>query len=236
MILAGHRALAGVAPENTLSGLQLAAAHHLPWIESDVQLTRDHIPVMIHDATIDRCSNGHGYIRDLDYQQLQQWDFGSWFSADYCGEQLPTLEQWLTCCQKFRLSFNLELKLEPEDDPERLVLEVARVLKQCRFPEQQLIISSFSLQALQHAQQQLPSIRRGQLWDDLPRDWESQLSSINAFSVHPNYEYLNQTMVHTIQAAGYKVCTYTPNQPQVIQQLRHWGVDMAISDQAHQFL
>lgn len=234
MRLAGHRGLAALAPENTLSGARLAAAKHIGWVEFDVQLSADNIPVIIHDETVNRCSNGSGQVRQLSWQQLQKLDFGSWFDPkNFKAEKIPSLQQLLAACQQYNLSLNLELKLYPQDNIQKLCEIVAQTVVAQQFAPDRLIISSFEHDALIQIKQLLPSIRRGHLWDDIPANWAEQLSQIDAFSVHCNYQKLDKITAQAIKNTDYELYTYTPNDPMQARQQWDWGVDMVISDQAH---
>ncbi|CAG9295294.1 glycerophosphoryl diester phosphodiesterase [Celerinatantimonas diazotrophica] len=233
MRLAGHRGLAALAPENTLAGARLAALNHIGWVEFDVQLSADHVPVIIHDETVQRCSNGTQQVRQLSWQQLQELDFGSWFSPKFEAEKIPSLTQLLTVCRQYNLSLNLELKLYPQDDIQKLCEVVAQTIITQHFAPDRLIISSFEHEALRQIKRLLPNIRRGHLWDEIPDDWAEQLSQIDAFSVHCNYQKLDKVTAQAIKRLGYELYTYTPNDPTQVRQQWDWGVDMVISDQAH---
>lgn len=97
--LISHRGLCGVAPENTLSAAQKAYEKGIKIIEMDIQMTKDMIPVLLHDTTINRTSNGSGSIRNMTYEQASQYDFGSWYSSEFKGEKLPKLEDFLIWCK-----------------------------------------------------------------------------------------------------------------------------------------
>ncbi|CAG8999787.1 MAG: Glycerophosphodiester phosphodiesterase, cytoplasmic [Candidatus Celerinatantimonas neptuna] len=230
MKYAGHRGLASLAPENTLSGVRMAAENGINWIEMDVQLSRDHYPVIIHDESVARCSNGLANVRNLTWNELQQLDFGRWFNTKFTDEKIPSLKQLLSECQSCNLSLNLELKLYPLDDTALLVEKVATQIDACQFPLERIIISSFTHQALLDCRIRLPQIRLGHLWNKIPENWQQQLNEFDAFSVHCNYLYLNKEMAHAIKDAGYELYTYTPNDPAQISQHEQWGVDMMISD------
>lgn len=234
-IIAGHRGFAGKAPENTLAALRLAAHYQLAWVETDVQLTRDKVAVILHDDTIDRTSNGHGMVRDLTWQQLQKSDFGSWFDERFKGEPMPTLKQWLEGCIQYGINLNLELKLAEGDNSKELVEQVANVLAEVNFPEERLLFSSFSHEALIEAKQQLGNIRRGHLWEAIPENWLEQLQEIDAISVHCDYALLTQAQAKAIKAAGYDLFTYTPNEPNVVDEQWRWGVDMVITDHPERY-
>ncbi|MBC7922625.1 MAG: hypothetical protein H7Z75_16205 [Ferruginibacter sp.] len=94
-LVAAHRGGAALAPENTLSAFRKALALGAPLIELDVCHTKDSVVAVLHDATIDRTSNGTGRVVDYAYRDLLQFDFGSWFGPTYRNERIPTLEDVL---------------------------------------------------------------------------------------------------------------------------------------------
>lgn len=105
-----HRGWSSVAPENTLAAIELAAnTPGIQVVEVDVQLTRDHIPVVIHDYTVNRTTNGRGLVRLYTYDQLRKLDAGSWFSPAFKGERVPTLEQVLRSI-KGKCRLNIDCK------------------------------------------------------------------------------------------------------------------------------
>lgn len=105
-----HRGFSSVAPENTLPAYKLAKANGFFYVETDVSFTSDGVAVCLHDATIDRTSDGTGNINSLTWSQVQQYDFGSWKSSEYAGTKIPSLEQFLVLCRNIGLSPYIELK------------------------------------------------------------------------------------------------------------------------------
>lgn len=91
-----HRGYSSQAPENTLSAIELALKNQQIYgIEIDVQLTRDSIPVVIHDFVVDRVTDGNGFVKDYEYNDLKKLDAGSWFDDNFKTEKIPTLEEVL---------------------------------------------------------------------------------------------------------------------------------------------
>lgn len=105
-----HRGYATVAPENTLPAYQLSAKKGFRYVETDVLFTSDNVPVLLHDITIDRTSNGTGNIYDLTLAQVRQYDFGSWKSSAYAGTKIPTFEEFLILCRNLGLHPYIEIK------------------------------------------------------------------------------------------------------------------------------
>lgn len=105
-----HRGYNSEAPENTLSAFKLSKKKGFSYVECDVAFTADNVPVLLHDATIDRTSNGTGDIGDLTYAQVSALDFGSWFSSDYAGEKIPTFAEFILLCRNLGLHPYIEIK------------------------------------------------------------------------------------------------------------------------------
>lgn len=105
-----HRGYCNIAPENTLPAYVLSAKMGFRYVETDISLTQDKIPVLLHDDTIDRTSDGSGSLSGMTLAQVRQYDFGSWKSSTYAGTKIPTLEEFLALCRNLGLHPYLELK------------------------------------------------------------------------------------------------------------------------------
>lgn len=105
-----HRGYCTDAPENTLPAYYLSYKHGFKFVETDISFTSDGVPVLLHDSTIDRTSNGTGNINNLTFAQVREYDFGSWFSAEYAGTKIPSLAEFLVFCRNTGMHPYLELK------------------------------------------------------------------------------------------------------------------------------
>lgn len=105
-----HRGYSTTAPENTIPAYVLAAQNGFKYVECDVSFTSDGVPMLLHDSTIDRTSNGSGTLSQMTYDQVRQYDFGSWKSEAYTGTVIPTLSEFLDCCVTYSLHPYIELK------------------------------------------------------------------------------------------------------------------------------
>ncbi len=110
MLIIGHRGASGHAPENTLAAFRKAVALGAAFLETDLQLSRDAHFVAIHDATVNRTTNGQGAVHELTLAELRQLDAGSWFGSEFSGERIPTLEEMLQFSKKNDVVFYLEMK------------------------------------------------------------------------------------------------------------------------------
>jgi len=230
MRVTAHRGVSSLAPENTLAAFKKTAEMGYQWIEIDVQLSRDLIPVVIHDQCVDRCTNGTGVVAELTRQTLQSLDAGSWFSESFKNEKIPTLEQTLLLARETNLKVNIEIKLYPEDNIELLCEKIKEVIVSLNMESTQLLFSSFEFTALKTMQTLLPEIPRGLLWSAMPDNGLDLLKNIDAFSAHCHYRFLTHQQALTIKKAGYEIYCFTPNTPEEVNEYWNWGVDMMITD------
>lgn len=105
-----HRGYSTTAPENTIPAYQLALDNGYTFVECDISFTSDGVPMLLHDSTIDRTSDGSGTLSEMTYDEVRQYDFGSWKSSDYAGTVIPTLAEFLQFCASNNLHPYLELK------------------------------------------------------------------------------------------------------------------------------
>lgn len=224
-----HRGLSAYAPENTLAAIQAAHDAGFQWVELDVQLLGDGTPVIWHDAGVNRCSDGRGKLRNLDWHGVQTLDVGSWFNARFAGERMASLEQALELIARLDMRLNLELKLSPGHDVQALV-DSALAMATAHLPDSHLIISSFDPQALRMTRLRAPHVHIGLLYDDIPDDWQSLADELNASSVHADWRALTRVAASAVTSRGHKLLCYTPNDAAAFAPRWAWGVDAVISD------
>ena len=228
----GHRGARTNAPENTLAGLRRAHEEGATWVEFDVKLTRDGIPVLIHDETLERTTDGRGAVRDLTLAELRRVDAGcpAVFGDRFRGERIPTLEESLALLRDLRMGFNLEVKPCPglEAETTRAALAVvARVWPAAAEPP---VISSFKHAALETARQVAPDLPRGFLAERLEDDFLAKARALGCATLHPGYRHLTRAQVEAARAGGLPVLAWTVNDPARAVELRGWGVDSLITD------
>lgn len=105
-----HRGYNTIAPENTLPAYKLSRKYGYDYVECDISFTSDNVPVLLHDNTIDRTSNGTGAINSMTFEQVRTYDFGSWKSSAYAGTKIPSLEEFISLCKVLNLQPYIELK------------------------------------------------------------------------------------------------------------------------------
>ena len=235
MRIIGHRGAAAVAPENTLASFRAAAALGAGWVEMDVSRLADGAAVIFHDEELDRCTNGHGLLCHTDLNTLHTLDAGSWFGAAFAGERVPTLGDALAEIQQLGLGLNLEIKHDGPD-LEQLVTAVLATLATQWLDNDKLLLSSFNHQALRLCLAQAPHLRRAQLYESIPDNWQQELCDIAAYSLHCDYQALSAEQCHAIKQAGYRLFCYTVNDTAVAAELWGWGMDGLFTDDPGLFL
>ena len=141
MLILGHRGARGHAPENTMASFQAALDMGADGIELDVQMTKDGKVVVCHDHSLERTSNGSGWLVEHTREELRALDFGSWFSPQFAGEKIPTLREVLQWAAPTRLIVNVEIKHGPVIY-EGIEEKVSALIRECRMVER-VIVSSF---------------------------------------------------------------------------------------------
>ncbi|SDL72754.1 glycerophosphoryl diester phosphodiesterase [Modicisalibacter muralis] len=227
-----HRGLSAHAPENTLAAVRAAHAAGCRWVELDVQLLGDGTPVIWHDSGLRRCSSGRGKLQRLSLEAAHRLDVGAWFSGDFVGERMATLDAMLALIDELGMGLNLEIKLCRGRDAKALV-DAAVPRAMAALPGERLIVSSFSLAALD-AMRRLESdpkrLRLGMLYDKAPRRWLDEAQRLDAYSLHVDWRRLTLNVACAIAASPCKLLCYTVNDPAAFARLREWGMDSAISD------
>ncbi|WP_170959041.1 glycerophosphodiester phosphodiesterase [Magnetospirillum sp. 15-1] len=233
MILIGHRGLAGLAPENTPASFRTAAAHGLSMVEFDVRLSRDGVPLVFHDDTLERTTTGAGPVADHHWAAIAGLDAGSWFAPAFAAEKVPSLEQVLRLCLELGLAVNMEIK--PDPGRETATAEAALALALGLWPDgaPPPVVSSFHSACLEAARRAAPHWPRGLLAERLPADWLGQARRLDASALHLDHRFLEAGQVANARAAGLAVRTYTVNDPVRAALLREWGVAAIFSDYPH---
>lgn len=206
-----HRGGGAAAPENTLAAIRTGAAAGFRMVEFDVMLSRDGVPLLIHDETLERTTDGDGLVCEYDFAELRQLDAGSWHGPSFAGERLPALEQALDLLLALDLDANIEIK--PARGFEQATGETAARLIAARWPADRRppLLSSFDFPALDAARRVAPQLPRGLLFEEVPEDWRAQMQAHDAISLHCDHGRLSADRLRDIVAAGVPLLCYTVN-------------------------
>ena len=226
----GHRGAAALAPENTLAGLRRAAEIGVSWVEFDVMLTGDSVPVLFHDDKLKRTTGRRALMAETPYDVVCALDAGAWFAPEFAGEPVPTLEAALVHIRELGLRANIEIKPTLGHDRETAAA-IAEVINAC-WPASTPppLLSSFSRDALAVVQARAPDIPRGFLARRLPRDWISAARTLECSTLHVAAWWLTAKRAARIKTAGYGLATFTVNDVAQARTLLDWGVDCIITD------
>lgn len=218
-----HRGGGSLAPENTLAGIRLAARLGFRAVEFDVMLSGDGTPVLIHDETLGRTTNGTGRVADTPDTILFSLDAGG-------GERIPRFADAFALCRELGLLANIEIK--PAAGFERQTAEVVVALTRAMQDTAALppLISSFSLEALAVARDLAPDIPRGLLFDTVPPGWRQILGRLQATTLHCAANRLSDVVLAEASEAGIPVLCYTVNRPDVAEMLFGRGVTAVFTD------
>jgi glycerophosphoryl diester phosphodiesterase len=229
-----HRGAGKLAPENTLAALRLGASLGQTMFEFDVKLTADGKPILMHDALLDRTTTGKGLAAALTLAEIAQLDAGSWLAPDWAGEPVPTLANVMRWLLARSLMANIEIKPSPGQEAQTgaaVAIAAGHAWQGATVPP---LLSSFSEEALEAALKAVPQLPRALLLHRLPDNWLDRLRRLQCVALDAHHEALSPEVVSTARDAGFRVLTYTVNDPARAALLRDWGVDVVITDAVDQ--
>jgi glycerophosphoryl diester phosphodiesterase len=240
----GHRGARAVLPENTLPAFEHAIEAGADFLELDVLVTRDNVPVVVHDPVLNPaiCQGPEGsrVVRELTLDQVRQFDCGAQKNPAFPkqrsvpGTRIPTLDEVLALAPRGAFGFNIEMKSFP-DKPEyapppeefaRLVLAAIRR----HGLEPRVIVQSFDFRTLLAMKQLAPHIRLAALWSAGVRDFVSIAREARAEIVAPQYRLVTPEQVQAAHRAGLQVVPWTVNDAEDWDRLIAAGVDGIITD------
>lgn len=238
-----HRGAGTLAPENTLAAFRLGASHGYRMFECDVKLSSDGLPFLLHDDTLERtthaASDTGGIAGQQPWHTLSQRDAGSWHSPAYAGEPLPTLEGIARFCIANGYLLNIEIKptIGTESHTGEVVAQhAARLWRGSAIPP---LLTSFDIPALEGARAAQPGLPRGLLIHALEdgswADWLDHATRLQCQAIVCNYELWNAQSVAQAKAAGFRLLSYTVNDPQEARRLIDLGTDGVITDRVDHF-
>ncbi|MGH7113506.1 MAG: glycerophosphodiester phosphodiesterase [Stellaceae bacterium] len=226
----GHRGAAARAPENTLAGLRRARALGCRWVELDVRLTGDGELVLLHDARLERTTNGRGKVLALPLAAIRRYDAGGWFDPAFAGEGVPTLAETIEVLAELGLGANLEIKAGRGRAVETGAATATLMSRLWPRDLPAPLISSFLPEALAAMRDHAPAIARGLLVGAIPRDWRTRADRLGCLTIHADHRRLRPAIVAEIRRSGYAVLAYTVNDAARARELLVWGVASVFSD------
>lgn len=223
-----HRGASYYKPENTLVAFEQAITMGADGIELDVQMTKDGELVVIHDETINRTSNGKGYVKDYTLKQLKAYDFSNGHLA-YKGEKIPTLQEVYELMKPTSLKINVELKngIIRYAGMEEKVLELAKNMKM----EERIIYSSFNHESMRLIHEMDSSIPIGILYADGWINVAQYAEELDVNALHPaGYLLQQEKVVQEAKEKGLLIHPWTIDREEDMEKLIELKVDAIITN------
>ncbi len=226
-LVIAHRGASAYAPENTMPAYELAAKMKADGIETDVHFTKDGKIVTLHDAKIDRTSNGQGLVTDYTYEELSHFDFGRKFGPDFIGTKLPLMEDLFNLCRENNMVCNVEIKsADPAMPAAMYELEKKTGMSDL------VIYSSFDHEQLARMLELNPKAFVAPLYGfNMVKAWD-YTANMDALAVHPrsNQVALYPGYVDKCHEKGIRVHPWTVDDPAEALALAEAGCDAIITN------
>jgi glycerophosphoryl diester phosphodiesterase len=221
-----HRCGGALAPENTLAGLRIAARLGCQGVEFDTMLSADGVPVLIHDETLARTTDGRGRVAGYSFQSLRALDAGANRGRAFAGEPIPSLDEALALCRELGLWANVEIKPSAGCDE-----ETGRVVGRhlAEHWDGNGVVSSFSEAALAAARASAGRFDFALLADGIPRDWRERLAAADCQAWHCAAD-ADPAAIAAVAAAGIPVACYTINERREAERLFAAGAVAVFTD------
>jgi glycerophosphoryl diester phosphodiesterase len=226
-----HRGGGALAPENTLAGMRIAQRMGCRGVEFDVALTADGVPILMHDATLDRTTNGTGFVAAKTAAEVARLDAGGKHHRAFAVEPAPTFRAALQACAQLGLWANVEIKPTPGTEAETGRMAASTVAAHAAaHPAAAIVLSSFSVPALRQAMQVAPAIPRALLTESIPADWREQLAAAGASALHTAAQGISAARIAPLCNSGALLACYTVNDRATADALFAVGVSAIFTD------
>ena len=226
MLAIAHRGASGYAPENTFAAFRRATALGAGFIETDLQLSRDARLVAIHDATVNRTTNGQGAVHDMTLAELRRLDAGSWFGSEFAGERIPTIEEILEFANKHDVVFYLEMKPSGSWGGEHALISALRESGEIA----RTVVISFDPAILAGVRKIEPTLMTGLLFEGHIPNPLDKASEIGARQLAVRGDLVTPRLLKEARGRDLQVVCWTVNHPGHMRLLVQAGVDGIISD------
>jgi len=232
-IVIAHRGASAYAPENTMPAFEKAVEMEAEMIELDVLLSKDGVPVVFHDAKLNKKSTGKGLVSDYTLAELKKLDAGSWFSKDFTGTRIPTLDEVLAYAAG-KISVNIEIKTEAVAENKNSGVEEKSIALVRKYGmEDHVIFSSFDYRAVKRLKEFAPEIPAALLYEEKQSAGMSPVELTAKFKTDAfncSYRQLSAKWMKSLLEANIPVFVYTVNDEKRMKKLITRGVTGIFSD------
>jgi glycerophosphoryl diester phosphodiesterase len=226
VLVIAHRGASGHAPENTLAAFRKAVALGASFIETDLQLSRDAHFMAIHDASVNRTSNGRGSVHDLTLAELRQLDAGSWFGSEFSGEHIPTLDEILQFSKKNDVVFYLELKPSGAWGGEHALIGALRDSGEIA----RAVVISFDAASMLNLHNIDPTVMTGLLYDGQIDNPIEKAVEVGARQLVTRGDLVTPALIDQARKKDLQVVCWTVNHPAHMRLLIEAGVAGIMTD------
>ncbi len=223
-----HRGAAALAPENTLAAMRLAFDQGVDFVEADLHLTADGVPVLMHDPTLDRTTTGRGTVASHSLDQIRALDAGSWFGSDFAGEPVPTLEEFLDELAPTNSRALIELKGTWSDEQ---VANAVAMLQE-RYLVDRVAFESFEVENLERLALLAPEYARVMLTRDWGRATLETATALKVSAIGARNKVFERDfeLIDEARVLGIGTMVYTLNTEKQWAKARSRGIDLVITD------
>jgi len=238
--LIGHRGVKNLSPENTIESIKLAKKSGLNWVELDVKISKNLIPLLLHDDSLDRTTDGFGLPIGYNYIELKKLDAGKFFYNKATKIYIPTFEEILSLSMNENINLNIELKPNRGFEKEN-VESISKILRNYKFSNQ-YYFSSFDCNSLIMMKEILPNAHCGILVDDFENfgsidDIITLAKNYNFFCVGINENLINSEVINKILKKDLLITVYSEKNFKVNDANELWskGVNSIFIDDPTEF-
>lgn len=221
-----HRGFSAKAPENTMAAMQMAMQNpYVQWVEVDVQLSKDGVPLLIHDFTLNRTTNGRGPVKEKTWAELKRLDAGSWKSKLFKGERLITLDEFLKAiCGRLRA--NIEIKTQGNMYP-GIEEKVVAAIQEHQM-EHDVVLTSFEPRILAQIREIARGIRTGLIIEGRPKDLMLRLQLLRCSLLSISHRYLSAELASRAAKLGISVMAWTVDDARTMRRVAALHEDILI--------
>jgi glycerophosphoryl diester phosphodiesterase len=241
-LIIGHRGASAVAPENTMAAFREAIAVGADGIEFDVRLTRDGVPVVIHDSTLRRTGGLSQRIADLTWSEVAKVDVGSWFSRSFANETVPSLAELFTLFESNNSTLYLEMKCDSAAEYAPLAAACCELIDQ-RGLKERVVVECFQLPALKIVSELSSDIKTVALFEPSISNPSvlSDQSIINkavdvgAAALALHHRLARRSLIEKAKDLGLHIAVWTVDDPAWLERARTLGIDALITNNPAKF-
>lgn len=212
VLIVAHRGFSGIYPENTMVAFKKAVELKSDFVELDIRQTKDGKIVVIHDETIDRTTNGTGFIKDMTYKDIAKYDAGRW--KNFSGEKIPLLEDVFK-----EVGDKIKILIEVKQCE---IKKLINLIKKCKM-EERVIVGSFNFEYLIQTRKLLPEVITALISWNIPENLNECIKyGIRKLDIE--FHNLTKEKVKELMGKGFLVNTWTPDAENDLKQVLAFGV------------